>query len=150
MVTEVTEVTAVEVTAVDVQRWRHGELTGGGGDGGGDGGGRWCEDMETNPQTVATLRREESRDHSTVTAGPGGGVSVSVSVAVAVSVSVLVVEVADGRWRCEDEDAEAQPHEKMLGTQTSRVPPLPSLPLVRATAADPPTWTHGHIRRCLE
>ena len=22
--------------------------------------------------------------------------------------------------------------------------------LVRATAADPPTWTHGHIRRCLE
>jgi hypothetical protein len=111
----------VDMTAVDVQRWRHGELTGGGSDGGGDGGGRWCEDMETNPQTVATLRREESRDHSTVTAGAGGGVSVSLSVAV----SVLLLEVADGGWWCEDEDAEAQPHEKMLGTQTSRVPRLP-------------------------
>jgi hypothetical protein len=53
----------------------------------------------TSPQTVATLRRGESRDHSTVMAGAGGGVSVSVAVAVSVAVSVsllLAMEVADG------------------------------------------------------
>ena len=50
----------------------------------------------TSPQTVATLRRGESRDHSTVTAGPGGGVSVSVAVSVSVEVLLLLVEVAGG------------------------------------------------------
>ena len=75
----------------------------------------------TSPQTVATLRRGESRDHSTVMAGAGGGVSVSVAVAVAgCCVGFGASGDGGGGWRCEDEDAETQPHEKMLGTQKAR------------------------------